>query len=624
MLQSMRSGAQSTPVKILLILIVISFAGFGVESVLFGSSGTSVADVNGEEITPQQLQIAIENQKRQMMQIFGENLDPAMLEDDRLRGSALEGLIERQLLLQSADAQGLVASSRAIGQIVASVEAFQVDGQFDADRYKVVLANAGLSPERFRREQAQQIKLSDLQQSVLASDFTTALEVAATADISSEERDVRYLLLDAEAVFADVVVSEDAVAEYYGDHLDDFVSEEQVVAQYIELQLEDFFAPVDEALVREQFEAVKGEYEVKDQTRVAHILLIQGDDESIEEYTQRIDDVAARLAAGTAFGDVAANASDDIGSADLGGELGFTDGTVFPDAMEEAIAELEVGQISAPVKTDAGTHFIRVEERVAGEAPDFESLRAELADSIQRSAAEKELLIAVDALRDISFNSPDLTGPAESLGVQSQLSSPVTRGAGDGVFGNEQVRAALFSNEVYQAGNNSEVIELPGSRFVAVRVAEKVPPAQLVLEEVATDIRAQLEMEARAAELDRLLEEIKARRQAGETIDAIATESGWEWRVELGARRVGSLLPREVANAAFRMELEGGFALDMVELPGEQYAVVELARVTPGSVDNLSNQERDAIVSQLAQMQGELSLLAYRRALRDNAEIVTR
>ena len=624
MLQSMRSGAQSTPVKILLILIVISFAGFGVESVLFGSSGTSVADVNGEEITPQQLQIAIENQKRQMMQIFGDNLDPAMLEDDRLRGSALEGLIERQLLLQSADAQGLVASSRAIGQIVASVEAFQVDGQFDADRYKVVLANAGLSPERFRREQAQQIKLSDLQQSVLASDFTTALEVAATADVSSEERDVRYLLLDAEAVFADVVVSEDAIAEYYGDHLDDFVSEEQVVAQYIELQLEDCFAPVDEALVREQFEAVKGEYEVKDQTRVAHILLIQGDDESIEEYTQRIDDVAARLAAGTAFGDVAANASDDIGSADLGGELGFTDGTVFPDAMEEAIAELEVGQISAPVKTDAGTHFIRVEERVAGEAPDFESLRAELADSIQRSAAEKELLIAVDALRDISFNSPDLTGPAESLGVQSQLSSPVTRSAGDGVFGNEQVRAALFSNEVYQAGNNSEVIELPGSRFVAVRVAEKVPPAQLVLEEVATDIRAQLEMEARAAELDRLLEEIKARRQAGETIDAIATESGWEWRVELGARRVGSLLPREVANAAFRMELEGGFALDMVELPGEQYAVVELARVTPGSVDNLSNQERDAIVSQLAQMQGELSLLAYRRALRDNAEIVTR
>jgi len=241
MLQSMRSGAQSTPVKILLILIVISFAGFGVESVLFGSSGTSVADVNGEEITPQQLQIAIENQKRQMMQIFGDNLDPAMLEDDRLRGSALEGLIERQLLLQSADAQGLVASSRAIGQIVASVEAFQVDGQFDADRYKVVLANAGLSPERFRREQAQQIKLSDLQQSVLASDFTTALEVAATADVSSEERDVRYLLLDAEAVFADVVVSEDAIAEYYGDHLDDFVSEEQVVAQYIELQLEDFF-----------------------------------------------------------------------------------------------------------------------------------------------------------------------------------------------------------------------------------------------------------------------------------------------------------------------------------------------------------------------------------------------
>ena len=159
MMQSLRSGAQSTGARVLVLLIVLSFAGFGLESVLFGGSGTSVAEVNGVEITPQELQIAVENQKRQLMQIFGEDIDPAMLDDDRISPRALEGLIERNLLLQEAEGQSLAASSKTIGELVASVDAFFVDGQFDADQYNVTLANAGYTPERFRREQAQQIVL---------------------------------------------------------------------------------------------------------------------------------------------------------------------------------------------------------------------------------------------------------------------------------------------------------------------------------------------------------------------------------------------------------------------------------------------------------------------------------
>ncbi|MEK9807134.1 MAG: SurA N-terminal domain-containing protein, partial [Halieaceae bacterium] len=159
MMQSLRSGAQSTGARLLVLLIVLSFAGFGLESVLFGGSGTSVAEVNGVEITPQELQIAVENQKRQLMQIFGEDIDPAMLDDDRISPRALEGLIERNLLLQEAEGQSLAASSKTIGELVASIDAFFVDGQFDADQYKVTLANAGYTPERFRREQAQQIVL---------------------------------------------------------------------------------------------------------------------------------------------------------------------------------------------------------------------------------------------------------------------------------------------------------------------------------------------------------------------------------------------------------------------------------------------------------------------------------
>ncbi len=624
MLQSIREGTQSTWVRVLVILIVLSFAGFGLEQVLFGGTGTSVAEVNGEEITPQQLQIAIDAQKRQMQQIFGDNLDPAMLEDDRLRPSALEGLVERELLLQEARRQNLTASSRAIGRLVADVEAFKVDGRFDADRFKVVLANAGLTPERFRRSQSQDLILQQVQSSVADTEFTTPLELSAAASVLTEEREVRYLLLNPETLVAESAISEDELRAYYDTNPEQFVSEAAVVAEYVELAIEDFFTPVDPSMVDEQLAAVKADYTVADQARVSHILLIPTDDEDSDAFAQRVDDVAARLSGGEDFAAVAESASDDLGSASAGGELGFTDGSAFPEPMEAAIAALEVGEISAPVETDAGTHFIRVDERIAGETPDDGVLRAELEASIQRSEAERELLLAVDTLRDLSFNAAGLEGPAKAIGASVQRAESVTRSSGEGVFANAQVRNALYAPEVLEAGNNSDVIEIAGPRFVVARVAERIPPAPKAFETVAADIRQQLEAEALQKRLQELLADIATRRASGDGFDAIAEEGGYEWQVVLDAKRRGGQLPREIAEAAFTMTLTEAPDLELVTLPGDQYAVVELSRIRPGAVLNLSDAEAQALAQQVSQLQGEVSLLEFRRALRADATIVTR
>ena len=122
-----------------------------------------------------------------------------------------------------------------------------------------------------------------------------------------------------------------------------FFNPEQVIVDYVLLGPDDFLVAVDEELVREQYESVKDEYEVAEQARVSHILLIQSDDEADAEYAQRVSDAAERLRRGEAFADLAAELSDDLGSASMGGELGFTDGTAFPDEMEAAIAEADRG-----------------------------------------------------------------------------------------------------------------------------------------------------------------------------------------------------------------------------------------------------------------------------------------
>ncbi len=624
MLQSIRSGAQTKGFRVIIFLIVLSFAGFGIEQVLFSGQGTSVAEVNGTEITPQELQVAIDTQKRQLIQIFGDGIDPSMLEDDRLRPRALEELIERTVQSQAAQATTMVASSRATGQMEAGIEALQLEGQYNPDQYKVVLANAGYTPERFRREQAQQLILMQLQQGVLDTEFVTQTELTAAAEAAAEERDVRYLIIDRASLVDPSAITEVAVQQAYDQEPDRWVTEETVLADYILLAQQDFLQPVDEDALAEQFEAVKSEYTVAEQARISHILLIQGDDESSADYARRIDDVAAKIASGDDFAELAATLSDDIGSASLGGELGFTDGTVFPEEMEAAITDLDVGAVSAPVETDAGIHFIRVEERIAGETPDYDALRAELAESMQAAEAQQLLLVTVDELREISFNAGDLQQPGEVLGVDVRRSEPVTRSAGTGIFAEPTVREALFSDEVYGAGNNSAVVELSDNRFAVVRVAEREEPRILPLSEVEPVIRAELEVNAARAAEAALLESLRSRRLSGERLEEIANADGYEWRVELGARRSGGLLPAAVQELAFRMQVAEEPGLMSVPLSDAELAVVELAAVERGTLDNLSPPEREMLTGQLSDLQGQLSLLEYRSALRSNADVITR
>ena len=520
MLQSMRQSTQSTAAKVIIGLIVLSFAAFGLETLLPGGAGTSVAEVNGEEITPFALQEAITQQKRQLVSILGDNIDPAMLDDERLQPRALDSLIQRALLLQKSTELNLVASDAQIAKSITSVAAFQLNGMFSPDAYKSVLANAGYTPERFRRAQAEDIVLTQLQTAVNQTEFATSLELSATANLIAEERDVRYMVIPDKNLVSDDDLSMEALQQYYRDNEAAFFNPEQVIVDYILLEGSDFAVSVDEALVEEQYEAVKDEYEVSEQARVSHILLIQSDDEPDAAYAQRIADAAERLERGEDFADLAADISDDLGSASLGGELGFTDGTAFPDEMESAIADLAApGEISPAVQTDAGTHFIRLEERIAGEAVDYELVRDELRASIEAAEIERTLLLAVEELRDLAFNAADLDGPADALDARVLQSEPFSIDEGAGLFADVRLRELAFSDDVKEAGNNSEVLELSGQRFAVVKVREVRAPQIAPFGEVRKVVRAGLKADLESAALARMTGDAEAMLAAGEPLE---------------------------------------------------------------------------------------------------------
>lgn len=624
MLQSMREGAKSPWVLVIIGLIVLSFVLTGAESLTFGGSQSGAAKVNDREISFNELQFAIEQQRRQLTEIYGDQLDPSLLDDDLLRPGVLNNLVDRALLEDYAVSLGITASPEAIRRSIISNPAFEVDGSFSADYYRDILRSNGLTTDQYRAEQSGTDQLVKLESIIGDADFITSVEAKAAIDVVVERRDVRFLVIPDTALSSQYQVNETAISEYYEANKALFAQPERLTVEFVELNPSQFVLPVDEAELQSQLADALADYETKAQSEVAHILLVQNDDETDQAYAERIKVVGARLAADEDFAAIAADASDDIGSSFVGGDLGFTDGSVFPDAMEEAIASLEVGGISTAVTTDAGTHFILVKSRSAAEQVPDELLRAEITESLQTAQTQRDLLIAVDELRELVFTSSGLEAAAQELGLVMATSQPFSRDQGEGLFSEASLRNAAFSDDVLVDGNNSDVIELSGSRFVALAVKKQLPEGTKPLAEVRSSISAQLTSEAQDRAMTTLVDEVNASLAAGETLEAISTAKGYEWRVELAATRQNVNLPSSVLQSAFSKRSADTETVSAVRLDDQSYALVQLARTQPGREDTMVGVERDALLREVSDVSASLLRQEFMADLKRRGDVVIR
>ncbi|MEH6582136.1 MAG: SurA N-terminal domain-containing protein [Halioglobus sp.] len=624
MLQDIRKSSQGTAAKVIIGVIVLSFAAFGIESILVGGGSSGIAEVNGEQIYPGEVEQLVNTQKRRIISMMGENMDPAMLDDERLTAQALESIIGRKLQMQEAAALKLTISNKQISGVVASMEQFQLDGQFSPDMYKSLLSGAGYTPESFKRGLAEDLLLNQISSGLAGSDFATQAELALNATYSAESRDVRYLTIPLEKFTADMEVGDEQIEQYYSDNEQAFYTPETVELDFVELSLEDFKQAVEEETLLEQYELEKENNEYQTESGVAHILFEQGEEETDEAFQGRIATAQKSLTEGADFGELAKTASDDIGSASYGGELGFTQGDTFPEEMEDAIAALEVGAVSTPVETDAGVHLIKLTERRDGEVPPFEEMRAALESRVQTQEARKELTRVVEELKDLAFNAEDLSSPAQELALEVQRSDAVSRSQQEGLFANQTLLTAAFSDEVLAQGHNSDVIEVTSDSFVVLRVRTHNEPEVKPLELVKGEIVARITDETARASVREAADQILAQLHAGTGLEQLANESGYDWQVELAADRQNPMLPQSVLQRVFQLPapaVEGESSYDYVLTATGDVQVFELVRVTPGSLATLEPTQRDALQGQITSEYGRMVGSEFQNGLRESADV---
>ncbi len=623
MLQDIRKNAQGTVAKIIVGLIVISFSIFGIESLLFSSGSGSVAEVNGEPISPQEVQQLVTTQQRQLMAAMGDNLDPALLDSQRLTGIAVQTLIQQKLMQQSAEHLNLAVSDEVVGLLITSMPQFQRDGQFDETVYRSILGSAGFSPQFFQQSVKNDLVVNQLRSGLVGSEFITGAEVSVAAVGAAEQRDIRYLRVSFDDYRAEAEIDEQAVGDYYTAHPDEFMTPESVVLEYVELTPELFFEPVDEQDVLAEYELTLQDYQYATERRVSHILFEQKDDESDPEFLARIADVKVSLDAGGDFAALAREHSDDIGSASFGGDLGLTQGDTFPAEMEEAIESLAVNVASDAVETDAGTHLILVTELREGEAPSLAELRMELEQSIQERGARATLVRKVDELKNRIFNATDLAEPAAELDLELKVSEAVTREQAGGLFANTGLLAQAFSTDVLNEGYNSEVVELAGDRHVALRLKVHNQPELRPLEAVRDGIATSIALEQARERVNLQAMNALVSLRDGQSVESFANEHDLDWQVELAAQRDSATAPPQMLRRAFQLPppASGDSVFEYVMTAEGDALVFEVARVSPGNSDSLVPEQKLALRRQLGRESTDMLDQQYVQGLRAEADI---
>jgi peptidyl-prolyl cis-trans isomerase D len=588
---------------ILLILIVPSFAFFGVQSYSsFMSEEPKMATVDGKPITQREYDQARRDQLDQYRQMMGAQFDPALLDTPAMRQRLLDQLINQRLLAAAAAQNRFSVSDETLRNTIASNPAVQDNGRFSPERYRAALAAQGLTPAVFEAGLRRDLAIGRVLDPIGQSARLPASVAAAVENALSETRHVLTRRFAAADYRKQVQVSDADIQKWYDSNKQQYQVPDQVQAQYLVLDeaAASTGVQVSDDDIARYYDQNKSRFGQPERRRASHIMIelpSSASDAQRKAAHAKAEDIARQAAANPAgFADLAKKYSQDAGSASKGGDLGWISPGMLTPSLQKAIDSLGKGQVSGVVESPYGLHVLELTDLQPAQLKPLATVRDQIAQEIRKQIAATRFSDMATKLTSLVYDQRDSLQPAaDALGLKIRQAGGITRtgllakdqaGAGaaadspdSSLLDNPRVRQALFSPEVLRDKQNSGVIELAPDTMVVVRVAAMTPAHVPPLDKVKDEVHARL-LDERAADAA-----AKAGEQALETLrkDAAASTQGFGGPVDV-SRQNPQTLSRPVLDAVMRAPA--------TRLPayagtrdGNDYVVARIESVQPGKSD---------------------------------------
>ena len=541
MLGAIRKKSKGWVAYLIVGLITVPFALFGIQEYLGGSSNPAVASVDGEDISLTTYYQELNTQQRNLQQQLGASYSAEI--DNALRQTLIDSLIDEKLLENFTNALKLVTLDEEVHSFIQSNPVFQVDGVFSEDRYIQLLRLNNFTPLAYELEQSKSMSLDQIKRNLNNSAFLSTVQIEQLNDLSAQQRDVSFLVLSTEKYKDQIVVDQDQISEYFDNNKSSFVEGRKVQVDFVELSLDNIEQQTnpDNEILQNLYIENEELYTNPEQRRAQHILL---------EEKSNANAILKEINEGTDFSELARIHSKDITTSEEGGDLGLFERELMVPEFDKAVFNMNVGDISDVVKTDYGYHIIKLNEIQPSTLQSFEEVEGRLLALHKKNVNQKELYNLQEELSNLAYEeSIDVVSSQLDLELQTSDFFSEFSTEYDEVF-----VSTAFSDIVFGEGENSEVIELSKDRFIVMALANQQPERQKVLDEVEDQIVDILRNLGAKKMIDDIAQTISSSLTSGDVaqVKTLIVENDLAWN-EVGWISRDSQLPFNATSKVYKL-----------------------------------------------------------------------
>ena len=500
MLEVIRAHSKGWMAKLILTLITVPFALFGIDAYLKDAgAGASVAKVDGATISVQEYRNAMQSLRDRLQK---ENpKDVGALDSPEVKQSVLDRLINTRLLNAEVVHSNFKVTNEQLAQFITSLPEFQQGGKFSQEIYDKLLSQNQMTPSQFENKMRGELLLQQVRDGIPGLAFTSSAVENAVLNVEHQQREVSVAEIKTSDFISQVKVDQSEVQAYYDKHKDKFKVPEQVKLEFVMMSANTLIPKMqtteDEA--KKFYNENAAKFQGNEQRHASHILIgvsAAASPEAKAEAKKKAEQVLAEVKKSPAkFAELAKKYSQDPGSAEKGGDLGtFARGSMVKP-FEEAVFSMKPGDISGLVQSDFGYHIIKLTE-IVGQGQGFDALKPQIRAELMYQKALAKFSEQAETFSAMVYEqSTSLQPAADAYGIPVQKTEWLSYADGAKFFKSDKLMTLVFTNEVLKDKRNTEAVEVSNNTLVSARVVDYKPSAPRSFDEVKGGIEDLLKIE---------------------------------------------------------------------------------------------------------------------------------
>ncbi len=555
--KNLSSTGSSIIVGLIVFVLVATFGGFIGNSNI---SSNEIFSVNGKGIHIGEYNLEANR--------ISSNFDESQnFTEEDIESFTRESIIFKEMFSQQAESIGLKISEKNINDLIRNDLSLYSEEKFDADLFRGLLTRLGMTIDDYRELIESKYLASRLLDFYDNTAFVSTNEAKNFIANSKQKRDLRFRKISLEELATSQEISDEEIENYYNNYPSEFKSLKKINFRSIFFSKNNFmesFQVTSDEIENEKI-AIKSSENLNGQIRASHIQLSYDDEQAKEGKRIIANEIVSRIDLGEeSFEELVLLYSDDIGTNKIGGDLGFTDGTVFPEEFERELATLNLQEVSQIIELDDSFHILKVTQKNI-----FDLSDEQVAERILSVKSEEELQNILNEIYE-NLDSITLSEISESYDFLIQdnknlsITNLVTEFEGL-EFIDDFDRNNVFINELYGPYNFN-------GGYILIEPYEFFPSTLKSLSDVKNEIEETLKLASAQIIMPEKINEEISNLQNVVNLERFSSYSDVE--------RNTSLFPQEVTNLIFSIsQLKGDNSIISTVHLGDAY-IIQLLGVT--------------------------------------------